>query len=181
MEILLDMDGVLSDFLSSALRIHNEKYRKEKSVEDYVREYGRSGINEYYGISIEEFWKTIEGDPIFWKNLDPFPWAVELYERLLAWGNVTIVTSPSNDFECAKQKQIWAYSLFGIKPSEMFVGSRKRLLAGNGILIDDYEKNVVSFRKNGGNAILVPSNWNTPSLTFDKVWTVIEEELCKTK
>ena len=49
----------------------------------------------------------------------------------------------------------------------------KYLMAGNGILIDDWMENVVKFRSVGGEAILLPSNWNALDLNFADIKTII--------
>lgn len=46
-------------------------------------------------------------------------------------------------------------------------------MAGNGILIDDYHKNVEAFKDAGGEAILIPSNWNAVGVTFDMIKNTI--------
>lgn len=58
------------------------------------------------------------------------------------------------------------------------LGSKKWLLAKpDHLLIDDLDKNVHQFILHGGNATLVPSDWNTFDLTFDKVWNKIKPNL----
>lgn len=168
------MDGVLVNFLSGAIEAINKEFNRDVTPEQYALEFGKWETYDYFGISKEEFWNAIELVPNFWINLKPIPWYKELYDRLSGIGEVTIVTSPSTDPECVKEKLIWLRKYLGINSEKVFLGSRKYLFAGNGILIDDYHANINSFTKLGGEAILVPSVWNTPSLTFDMVWNQIE-------
>lgn len=168
------MDGVLVDFLSGALDAVNKEFNRDVTLEQYALEFGKWETYDYFGISKEEFWNAIELVPNFWINLKPFPWYKELYDRLSVIGEVTIVTSPSTDPECAKEKLIWLRKYLGISSDKVFIGGRKYLFTGNGILIDDYHANINSFTRLGGEAILVPSVWNTPGLTFDMVWNQIE-------
>lgn len=167
MNILLDQDGVLSDFLGGAIKVCNDLTGKNYTTEEYASTYGKWGIDKFYGIPIDEMWSAIEDTENFWYNLDVLPWAKELYEWLSEIGTVTIVTSPPLMTECATQKMNWLRFHMNIEPPEVFVGSRKYLMAGNGILIDDWEVNVEKFRSAGGEAVLVPSNWNTVGLTID--------------
>jgi 5'(3')-deoxyribonucleotidase len=176
-QILLDMDGVLSDFASGTLSVLNREYHRDVPIEEYATKFGKYEMSEYYGISISDFWKAIENTYHFWLGLNPLPWAVQLYEELSKIGEVTIITSPSEDPNCAKEKLQWLKLHLGIKPKSAFIGSRKHLMAGNGILIDDSIMNVQAFRENGGEAILVPSNWNTVDLTYEKVLNVILDRL----
>jgi 5'(3')-deoxyribonucleotidase len=170
---LLDMDGVLADFLSGAIKALNQKFNRTITLNQYATEFGQWGTYDYYGISVNDFWKAIEEVPDFWLNLPMMPWGRELYDHLSHLGEVTIVTSPSMDPNCAIQKLQWLRNNLNVTPDKVFIGSRKYLMAGNGILIDDYYKNIISFRDNGGEAILVPSTWNTPNLSWKQVWDAI--------
>lgn len=63
--ILLDLDGVLADFVNGACAAHgvNNPYKKgERGIES---------VEESIGLSVEEFWKPL--DFKFWKGLNPYP------------------------------------------------------------------------------------------------------------
>lgn len=172
--ILLDLDGVLSDFLSSALRLLNKRFDRTITHEEYAT-HGIFDIEKVYGISSKDFWDTIETKD-FWISLEPMPWAKELYEKLNNIAPVTIASSPSANPFCAADKAIWVKKHLGLKNSNLMLGSRKYLMASTyNVLVDDYPKNTDKFREHGGHAILIPSSWNTANLTFDKVWKSIEE------
>jgi 5'(3')-deoxyribonucleotidase len=175
-KILLDMDGVLSDFLSGAIKVLNKKFNKTITLEQYVKEFGCWETYDYFGITPKEFWDAIGEEEHFWLNLKPIPWAKDLYKALDQIGEVTIVTSPSLDPQCIVEKYQWLSKYLGVGTDKVFMGTRKYLLAGNGILIDDYFKNVESFKEAGGKAILVPSVWNTSNLTFELVVDTINTQ-----
>jgi 5'(3')-deoxyribonucleotidase len=172
-QILLDMDGVLVDFLSGALECLNRDFNRNVTIEEYADKFGLWGTYDYYGITTKEFWDSIHSTPDFWYNLKPMPWYKELYNFLSELGDVTIITTPSLDPSCAMQKLQWLDNYMGIKSDAVLLGSRKYLLAGNGILIDDYQVNVEKFKSAGGEAILIPSNWNTNGLTFERIKNTI--------
>lgn len=172
-QILLDMDGVLADFLSGALEALNRDFNRDITIEQYVDRFGQWGTYDFYGISQKEFWDSIQNTPNFWYNLKPLPWYKELHEMLSGIGEVTILTTPSLDPSCAMQKLQWLNDKMGIGSNQVLMGARKYLLAGNGILIDDYSENVNKFKQAGGDAILIPSNWNTNGLTFERVKNTI--------
>jgi 5'(3')-deoxyribonucleotidase len=172
-QILLDMDGVIADFLGGALKVLNRDFNKSMTIEQYATEFGQWGTYDYYGITQEQFWESIDKTPDFWYRLEPMPWGRDLYKFLKEFGEVTIVTTPNLHPDCASQKLKWLNGYLGIQSNEVFLGARKYLMAGNGILIDDYHKNISSFKEAGGEAILIPSNWNTIGLTFDKIKDVI--------
>jgi len=103
-----------------------------------------------------------------------------LYGKLSLLGEVTILSAPSWDPDCSRQKYQWLQKHLKIKSEKVIMGNRKELLAGNGILIDDSLNNVNRFKMAGGDAILIPSTWNTRDLTFRQVWNTIKTGLvCK--
>lgn len=174
---LLDMDGVLSDFTSAALHLLNQELHHNITLEEYVDSQLGWSIQEAYGISVSRFWSIINNENDFWLRLEPFPWCKELIKFLREIGDITIVTTPSLDPECAKQKLQWLKIFLDIQSNDVFLGAKKYLMAGNGILIDDSPDNVKKFKQYGGEAILVPSNWNTKNLTFDLVEQTILNNL----
>jgi 5'(3')-deoxyribonucleotidase len=176
-QIFLDQDGVISDFLSSAIKELNKAYDRNVTLEQYAKEFGQWGTYDYYGITVAEFWAPINDKLNFWMDLEPMPWAKKLFLALSAIGDVTVVTAPSQDPDCARQKLQWLNLHLGIKPEQVFLGHRKYLMAGNGILIDDYHKNVDTFREAGGQAILIPSTWNKYDVTFEEIWDIITKAL----
>lgn len=175
--ILCDLDGVLSDFLSLAL----EKIEATRddglpplTPQSYAH-IGKFDIAETYGISAESFWEILERGDQFWCNMKPFPWANHLLSHLEKIAPVTICTSPSLHEACPSQKLKWCNKHLGLRSNAVMIGGRKYLMAKPGnLLIDDYDKNVNAFREAGGHAIKVPSNWNTNPLTFEIVWRAIE-------
>lgn len=172
-QILLDMDGVIADFLGGAIKVLNKDFNRNITIEQYATEFGQWGIYDYYGITQEQFWESIDRKIDFWYKLEPITWGRDLYHFLSEFGEVTIVTTPNLHPDCASQKLKWLNGYLGIKSNAVFLGARKYLMAGNGILIDDYYKNVESFKRAGGEAILIPSNWNTVGLTFDEIKNII--------
>ena len=167
--IFLDMDGVISDFLAGALKVLNARYGKDYLPSQYAELHGRFGINDLYGISVKDFWETIKAEPFFWVELPITPYGKKLYYWLSGIADVTVVTCPSDDPSCAEQKLMWLTTHLDIKPSDVMLSCKKHLLAGNGLLIDDYHKFADAFTAAGGEAILVPSEWNTKDVSFKMV------------
>jgi 5'(3')-deoxyribonucleotidase len=167
--IFLDMDGVLSDFLAGALKVLNREYGKDYKPSQYAELHGRFGINELYGISVKDFWRVLHAEPFFWVELPITPYGEKLFYWLEGIAPVTVVTCPSDDPSCAEQKLVWLTNHLGIKPSDVMLCCKKHLLAGNGLLIDDYHKFADEFTAAGGEAILVPSEWNNADVSFKMV------------
>lgn len=176
MNIFLDMDGVLTDFLGEALTRCNDALGEDYSVEDYVN-YGKFSIPLFYRIPEKNFWSIISMPDDFFAVLNATSYAFKLYEELSKIGDVTIVTAPSLNISCIPQKITWLKKYLNIPVTEMVFTNKKHLLAGNGILIDDSTTNVDQFTLNGGKAILVPSDWNTKNVTFEMVWKIIKNSI----
>jgi 5'(3')-deoxyribonucleotidase len=150
--ILLDLDGVLIDFISGCLKVlgRHEKHDDIKSW-NFYRE---------WGISDEEFWEKCSV-PGFWYNLELYPWAKEFYSSLKKHGDVVISTSPSSHPLCTQEKIAFCQDKLGIKRRDIMVGGRKELMARPGrILIDDYIENINNFNKNIGTGLLFKQPWN---------------------
>ncbi len=159
--ILLDMDGVLADFFTVALRELNRKYPDRAISIDEYRKNPTFDIAEKFKISNTEFWTALNYIG-FWSNLPLFNHAKNLFGALKEIAPVTIASSPcSSNFNCVPEKLIWLKRHFGLTSSECLFGSRKYLMARpDTLLVDDYNKNTTEFQENGGKAILIPSNWN---------------------
>lgn len=171
MNIFLDMDGVIVNFSKGVIDVMNDRFKTNLTIDDYVIQSGGYYINEFFGVGKDEFWTMVDKD--WWINLEPFPWSLKLYEYLKSIGEVTILTAPNDDPNCLKSKMIWLNEKMGIESNDVMIGSKKYLLAGNGILIDDYYHNIDLFKQNGGHAILVPSNWNTLYINYEMVYKTI--------
>ncbi len=159
---LLDMDGVLANFVQGSLDIHNIKMDAEML---YAGHEGQWDFVKILGMSQPAFWKPMDEE--FWAKLDPMPDAfkiLELVEARFGRENVMLLTSPSNNYGCHAGKIRWMerhlprhYS----KTAGHMFGSRKELLARpNNWLIDDRDQNVDDFRSHGGIGTLVPRVWN---------------------
>jgi hypothetical protein len=151
LEILLDCDGVLADFVTSAARVHG-KSPKILSWDFW----------EQWGISPEEFWAPLATRD-FWLGLEPYKWATEFLGALKQLGPVTICTAPMhlNTEICVGAKLDWLESYFGIRPEDVMIGRKKYLMASpSRVLIDDSDENVGLFWQHGGSAILFPQPWN---------------------
>lgn len=176
MNIICDMDGILSDFFSSALQKLNKATGKSITREEYVT-HNSFDMEKIWGISQVRFWEIIEDTDDYWESLNPFPWAKDLYEYLSVFGKVTIGTTPSPYNEtCPAQKIRWLKKHLEIKSTDVMIGSRKYLMANEKtILVDDYHINTEKFTENGGVSCLLRSNWNC----LDHSWATVKADLDK--
>jgi len=178
LQILLDMDGVLADFFNSALLACRNANLTELTSAEYQETVAEFNMAAAFDISQERFWSTIDVGS-FWESLNVMPGALDLYDTLAVRYRVTIASSPSLNPECIPQKIRWLKK-HDLTVTDCMFGSRKDLMARPGnVLIDDYPGNVEKFRAAGGQAILVPSNWNTPGFNGSQAMAVVIEELNK--
>lgn len=156
--IFLDLDGVLVDFVSSALRLFD--------AEDIEIPEGNDNIPEWLGISVNEFYKRIDAaGSAFWAEMEPYPWTEELIDYVSSIADWSILTSPTISPSCAKGKIAWLNKHLtrnGYSPRNFFISPQKHLLARpDRLLIDDMERNVKSFSEAGGLTITFPRPWNS--------------------
>ena len=157
------MDGVLADFLGSAMTIHNKSF-KDLWVNN-LRNRGKFWVDEIWGISREEFWSPIISDEGFWSGLEPYPRARELIDTLhdyVGKGNVYLLTAPAPYPGCYSGKMEWILQQCPELKNKVILTKHKGLLARpDTLLIDDADHNIIQFTKAGGKAVLLPRPWNT--------------------
>jgi len=165
MIIFLDQDGVLANWTRSACQLLDLDYKG--LIANWPK--GAKKINEAakaigVDISNNKMWKAIDAaGEDFWANLKPYPWTDELWDLCSRYGEVAILTSPSDKPESAYGKVKWLKRWKGKNFREYFIGSRKYLAAGpNKVLIDDHPKKLNKFKdpEYGGRGILFPQPWN---------------------
>ena len=59
-QLLCDMDGLIADFTGSALKVLNKIYNKKVTLKQYAAEFGKWGINDYYGITMDKMWEAVD-------------------------------------------------------------------------------------------------------------------------
>jgi len=173
-QILLDMDGVLANFVQ-----HSNDYHSADQVHDQQLTYDfwhtwRSNWNRRYDWGSEydpetgegcmfnfEFWDKCSGAE-FWSSMPPYDNIVELYDKLSELAPVTVVTHARlEDPECVEGKRQWLSDHLSLPSDDMVFASKKWLLADKDtLLIDDNDSNVCRFGGSNGPAILYPRPWN---------------------
>lgn len=153
--ILLDMDGVIADFVGAIFKAHGQ-----------LPNYGTWPPGEYdcskvLGISKSDLWRTADKDPDFWRNMPVLENGFKLYEALKTTREIFIATSPSLDPNCAAGKVEWLQKYFGRNFRNYIITPHKYLMAEAGILIDDDDERCEKFRRAGGTAIVYPQPWNS--------------------
>lgn len=165
MEILLDMDGCIADFITGSFAANGLQMQHDDVVCWNFCERIENPI------AIADYMAACDRVPDFWLNLKPYPWAQCLYETCRKHGNVTFATSPSLNADCARQKIEWLrrYGFMDCSENRFMIGPDKWRMAKRGVvLVDDYDRNVCDFADHGGYAIQFPQRWNLCSEFVDR-------------
>mgnify|MGYP006288600247 FL=1 len=159
--IYLDMDGVASRFVISAIKANDKK--PNKIIKKWSKHHlGNYSVDEIIGVSREKFWENIHryGED-FWRDLDEYPWFQDLYKQLNEITEVVFLTTPTNFGYCLEGKLKWLKDRFGKDFNQYIFTYHKHYIADrHSLLIDDYNGNIDNFEEWGGKGVLFPQIWN---------------------
>ncbi len=186
-DVFLDMDGVLVDFVSSALLALKEKYENQPQPEQFDIDAfmeawppGEASIPKLLHMTEDEFWDTLHkaNGGCWWEQLRSYPWAGALVSAASQIGKVRILSSPSNHPSCYRGKKLHRDREFRALP--LILCREKFLVAApDRLLIDDNDRHVRRWRKHGGLAILFPRIWNANHEWKDAPMEYVATELEK--
>ncbi len=152
--ILIDMDGVIADFVSPSLKAAAIPLSHDECT----------SWNYFRGFMTEEgFWAAIESVDGFWESLKPYTWAHDLVNMCKNVAPVYFCSAPAHHKSCAGAKIHWLreHGFLQGKEDHFILTPHKHLLARNGtVLIDDGQHNIDAFQGAGGHAITFPMPWN---------------------
>lgn len=170
-QILIDLDGVLTDFVAGATAVH-----RALGTEIDPTEYS-------LGLDDDAFWEPINAaEYAFWRDLPTLPWMDQLVFLASLYGEWSICTKPSNEPFCAAGKIMWLKKHFGSEFKRYTLAKHKYHLAKPGyVLIDDHDGNCARFNEHGGHAILFPQPWNANHALCDDRLGYVSRELEKLK
>lgn len=158
--ILLDMDGVIVNWVGGACRLF------DVDQDELEANWGDQwGIHAALDITEAELWHRIDAAGIeFWSELEPLPWLNELWALCNKLGSTFILTSPSQSHQSPAGKVLWMnkHLADGDVFRDFLMGKHKDLCARPGsLLIDDRDSNCEKFVAAGGRAIVFPRVWNS--------------------
>jgi len=155
--ILLDVDGVLADFVTPAAKWarrngHRNAYHDNCTKWDVLESWGLQAFQPQF----DQFCSR-KG---FCKSLPVYPGAVEFVEQLRRLGEVIVVTSPlsCSPYWC-HERTIWLAEHFGFRSKDVIFAKRKELVCGD-VLIDDGPHNLETF---ANFRLLLDRPWNRES------------------
>lgn len=156
MRILLDLDGVLANFVKGMYLAHgiSNPYEKPENL-------GVFEMPEILGMSPKQFWEPANNSD-FWYGLEHFKDTESLVNLALAYSDdVGFLTSPSAHQDSVYGKKRWLRHHYPDLCKRTLFGSAKELCAGPGVvLIDDRDAGIASFAAAGGIGITCPRPWN---------------------
>lgn len=180
--IYLDMDGVLADFVRSAIC---SLARDPEEVMARIVPGDYDGIYQALQMTEDEFWWKMDATPggaapgsHLWEHMVPYPWRDRLYSICKKAAPTWILTSPSRSAGSSYGKVRWLQRWLGESFRNYVLTPRKWHLARPGtLLIDDSGRNVEKWREAGGAAILFPRIWNEDHALADLPMAQVEREL----
>lgn len=160
--ILLDMDGVLVDFIGGAMKLHNKHYPGYPHDPIAQTEQMPWDIEPIFQMSAPELWEPMGLE--FWSNLSPLPWmrqVVGMLEAEFGEEHICILTSPVRTDGCIDGKMAWIRKHLPQYKRRFLVGPAKEFCSSaRHALVDDHEGNEVKFKEAGGHSFLFPAPWN---------------------
>lgn len=159
--VLIDMDGVVTDFVRPAARLFGTEFAD--LVESGRWAPGTFDMYEALGVGRSDFYGTLDAaGGQFWRELPAYPWARRLLDLARRLAATYFCTAPILHPECAGAKIEWLRAFTGNpRYNDYVVTKHKQLLANRRtVLVDDSDANVDAFREAGGLAVQVPAHWN---------------------
>lgn len=157
--VLLDCDGVLSDFIGGALATINELYataftREQVTEFDFTKSLGMTPA------AAAACKRAIGSAAGFARHLDVYPGAVDGVRKLREVADVYVVTSPwnSNPTWC-HDREWWLERHFEIPHAHVIHASAKHLVTGD-VLVDDKTSTCAAWASAWPAGIAV--QWATP-------------------
>ena len=170
----LDLDGVMADFHGGWCQLWglDPKLSEEMlSWDDGMLRPIEQALN--ISLTMDDFWDKIEGAGTdWWANLDPLPWAHELFNLCTSYGPVLFMTAPAQRKDpetgryrcitsCLGGKVQWIEKHFPDATRWSITPVKHHMSHEGAILIDDSPKGCSNFREHKGQAYLYPRPWTT--------------------
>ncbi len=150
--VLIDLDGVVRDWVGSLVRVYKQKYPDHEVLPVTSR-----ALEEFFPIG-EEIYRFVDGQHIedIMVNAEPYPGAVEALQRWEAVFEIVVVTA---------QPPNWRYANFiwigkhRIPTNEVHICFQKSRIDGVALL-DDFVDNLEDFAATGRLAVCMDRPWN---------------------
>ncbi|MEJ2636914.1 MAG: hypothetical protein P8184_16700 [Calditrichia bacterium] len=150
--VLIDLDGVVRDFVGSLIRVYRRVYPDHK-----ISEINSRRLEAFFPLG-EEIYKFMEKGYIeeIVAEADPYPDAVEALRRWRHEFEIVIVSSQPEISRAATYLWIGKHNL---PTSEVHITFYKSEVSGL-VLLDDFTNNLEEFAKTGRPAVCLDQAWN---------------------
>ena len=177
MKLGIDMDGVIADFTSSAVRRVKDywgfDYKYEDLTEPKLGEfvYNRLPRHEKAFFSSPRDVYSYICPPGFFEQLEPYKGTIDTLKLLSEMYEIVIVTKPLEWEHCPEEKVNWLKKYLRYTPNIIMVGSTEmKGLVDVDIMIDDDPRVVKSLTT--AIPIMVKRPWNEDFLKFEAIHSV---------
>ena len=162
--VLLDVDGVLGDFVTPAFVIGNALREGRCRLPKAVADLDQWDIGRFLELDERDqalMYQEIKA-PDFHRHIKPYPGAVKGVEALRAVAEVHVVTSPMHGETWCSDRWGWLRDHFGLRAHDVTHTHRKELVRGD-VFVDDKPENVERWQAAHpqGLGMLWSQSWNT--------------------
>lgn len=158
--VLLDVDGVLANFIGSVLDVVRAVTGASYTPE-HVTQFDFTKSLDLHADDAREVKRRVSEVPGFWSGLSPFDEAIEGVARLREVAEVVIVTSPWNSCRTwLHDRETWLKRHFDIPHSHVIAANAKHYVTGD-FFVDDKTETLVRWRDRNGR-IGTAIQWQTP-------------------
>lgn len=160
--VLLDVDGVLADFVTPALQVVEQITGAPPPVDatedwDLFRAYDKKTQSKFYDVFKTEGWC---------RALQPYPGASEFIGQLERIADVYFVTSPMHGPHWAHERNLWLLENFDV-PSKRVVSTNAKYLCVGDVFVDDKFSHVQTWKAAHPHGCAVV--WSQP-YNVNEVW-----------
>lgn len=153
LNLFLDVDGVLADFVGAAHRVHG---REPQPVTEW-------NFFDSWDMTAERFFAPMGFD--FWYGLEPTDDAqriVEVCVKRATRSRLALLSSPCETPGCADGKRAWVKKWFPNLLPNLILANAKQLIAHpRAVLIDDSDANAIRWVNRAGGGFVWPQPWNS--------------------
>jgi len=160
-DVFLDMDGVLSDFVSASIDFYNLGIKHEDVIH-------WDTLHEIYsaktGRTKSDFWEDLSVK--FWSEMPKTRECDKILALVSEYSPIILTAPPMSEKaigDCVTGKLMWIKKFIPeyFYSARFMIGARKDRCAHKGaVLIDDNNENCWGWNDKGGSAVLVPRPWN---------------------
>jgi len=158
--VYLDMDGVIANLSEKVLSLWGLPAQLEEEIDAWDAMPRVVSKHVGFEVTAKSFWATVNHHGSeFFRDINPYPWAKDLYETCDAHVPVVLMTTAISP-AAAMGKMQWMDQWFPDAKRHAITPCKHHFARPNALLIDDAPHNVEAFQKHGGQVFQWPMPWN---------------------